>query len=196
MAESQKRQQPYITFVVIFILGFVSGVGFAVFKLGTGNDGQTTHVVSEADQAAKANAAIMNMEAEVTANPENFQSWVQLGHLYFDAGQNEQAIKAYTTSLKYHSGDANLLTDLGVMYRRTNRPQEAIKWFKKAQAMDPQHQPSRFNEGIVLFYDLQDSEGAIASWEELLKINPDATAGNGQKIREFVDQIKSEQANK
>jgi tetratricopeptide (TPR) repeat protein len=118
---------------------------------------------------------------------------VQLGHLYYDTGQAEKAISAYTTSLKYHSGDANLITDLGVMYRQVKQPEKAIEMFEKAQAMDALHQPSRFNEGIVRFYDLKDTEGAIASWEELLKINPDAKAGNGQKIREFVDQIKSGQ---
>lgn len=194
MADTHKNKQPYIAFTVIFILGFLSGIGFAVFKMGTSDGSSVTSSAQVANQEAQTNTAIMNMEAEVTANPENFQSWVQLGHLYFDSNQYDKAIVAYNTSLKYHSGDANLLTDLGVMYRRTKQPQKAIEWFQKAQAMDPQHQPSRFNEGIVLYYDLGDTKGAIASWEELLKINPDATAGNGQKIKEFIDQIKSEQA--
>jgi len=189
-----KQKQPYLAFAIIFIVGFVCGVGFAVYKLGAGEGQQTVaanqQTNAEADQMA---AAITNLEAAVTAKPDDFQSWVQLGHLYYDTGQAEKAISAYTTSLKYHSGDANLLTDLGVMYRQVKQPEKAIEMFKKAQAMDPIHQPSRFNEGIVRFYDLKDTEGAIASWEELLKINPDATAGNGQKIREFVDQIKNGQ---
>jgi len=188
------QKQPYLLFAIIFIVGFVCGVGFAAYKLG-GSEGQPATATSqaangEADQMA---AAITNLEATVTAKPDDFQSWVQLGHLYYDTGQAEKAISAYTTSLKYHSGDANLITDLGVMYRQVKQPEKAIEMFEKAQAMDALHQPSRFNEGIVRFYDLKDTEGAIASWEELLKINPDAKAGNGQKIREFVDQIKSGQ---
>lgn len=190
-----KKQQPYLLFAIIFIVGFVGGIGFASFKLG--NDDEQQHTTATAqpaeNQAAQMTEAISNLEAAVTAKPDDFQSWVQLGHLYFDTDQFDKAIAAYTTSLKYHSGDANLLTDLGVMYRKTNQPETAIEWFEKAQAMDQLHQPSRFNEGIVRFYDLKDTEGAIASWEELLKINPDATAGNGQKIRDFVDQIKSGQ---
>jgi len=190
----KKKQQPYLAFAIIFILGFVSGVGFAVFKLGAGS-GQTPTVTGQPadNQAAQTMQAITNLEAAVTAKPDDFQSWVQLGHLYYDTDQYQKAISAYTTSLKYHSGDANLLTDLGVMYRRAGQPEKAIEWFKKAQAMDPRHQPSRFNEGIVRFYDLKDRDGAIASWEELLKINPDATAGNGQKIRDLVEQVKSGQ---
>lgn len=187
-----KQKQPYLVFIIIFIVGFVSGVGFSVYKLGAGvgqratNGGQQT--VSQNDQTA---TAITNLEAAVTAKPDDYQSWVQLGHLYYDTNQYQKAIVAYTNSLKYHAGDANLLTDLGVMYRRTNQPEKAIEMFKKAEAMDPTHQASRFNEGIVRFYDLKDPDGAIASWEELLKINPDATAGNGQKVRDLIDQIEN-----
>lgn len=196
MTDTPKYQRPYLTFIIIFVLGFVSGIGFAVFKLGTGEKSAPVPAVTQQtdDQAAKNAAAITNLEAEVTAKPENFASWVQLGHLYFDTGQHEKAIAAYTTSLKYHSGDANLLTDLGVMYRETKQPQKAIEMFEKAQAMDSQHQPSRFNEGIVRLYDLNDTKGAIAAWEELLTINPDAKAGDGRKMREFIDELKRGQS--
>lgn len=192
MSQNSSRQ-PYLLFAIIFIAGFVCGIGFSAYKLGGEQPGTPTATGQNQNQANQMAAAITSLEATVTAKPDDFQSWVQLGHLYFDTSQYDKAISAYTTSLKYHSGDANLLTDLGVMYRRTSQPEKAIEMFEKAQAMDPQHQPSRFNEGIVRFYDLKDTEGAIASWEELLTINPDATAGNGQKIREFVDQIKSGQ---
>lgn len=196
MTDTQKHQQPYLTFIVIFVLGFVSGIGFAVFKLDTGQSSAPATSVTQQtdDQAAQTATAITKLEAEVTANPEDFASWIQLGHLYFDTDQPEKAIAAYTASLKYHSGDANLLTDLGVMYRETKQPQKAIEMFEKAQTMDSQHQPSRFNEGIVRLYDLNDTKGAIAAWEELLTINPDAKAGDGRKMREFIDQLKSGQS--
>jgi cytochrome c-type biogenesis protein CcmH/NrfG len=196
MTDTKKQQQPYLTFIIIFIIGFISGVGFAAFKLGTGESSAPATAVTQQtdDKTAETATAIANLEAEVTAEPEDFASWVRLGHLYFDTGQHEKAIAAYTTSLKYHSGDANLLTDLGVMYRETKQPQKAIEMFEKAQAMDSQHQPSRFNEGIVRLYDLNDTKGAIAAWEELLTINPEAKAGDGRKMREFIDQLKSGQS--
>lgn len=188
-----KKQTPIWTFLIIFLCGFLSGVGLAVYKLNPSDGSSTAANSKQSDAHIRANhEAINNLEAEVTANPENFQAWIQLGHLYFDSEQPEKAIEAYTTSLKYHSGDANLLTDLGVMYRRMDHPQNALESFDKARAMDQTHQQSRFNKGIVLYYDLGDTAGAIESWEELLKFNPDAQAGNGQKIRDFVDQIKKD----
>ena len=70
---------------IIFIVGFISGIGFAVYKLGAGGGQQTAVTSQQADPKAKELAeAIINLEARVTASPEDFQSWVQLGHLYFD----------------------------------------------------------------------------------------------------------------
>jgi tetratricopeptide (TPR) repeat protein len=82
------------------------------------------------------------------------------------------------------------------MYRRIKQPEKAIELFNMAIQKDPNHQPSRFNKGIVLMYDINDSQGAIASWEELLSLNPQAKTANGQPIREFVDQIKADLAEK
>lgn len=189
----QKAQHPIMTYLIIFIIGFISGIAFSAFKLNPGTTSSTSADQHTTEQHASETAtAMQNLEAEVTANPENFQAWVQLGHLYFDTQQYEKAITAYTTSLKYHSGDANLLTDLGVMYRRTDRSEKAIELFEQAQAMDPSHVTSRLNEGIVRHYDLGDTEGAIASWQEALQIDPDTKIGNGETLQSFVDKIKKD----
>ncbi|MGW8193779.1 MAG: tetratricopeptide repeat protein [Desulforhopalus sp.] len=147
----------------------------------SGGDGQNNNETAQ---------AILNLEAEVTANPDNFQNWVRLGHLYFDTSQPEKAIGAYTKALELHSGDANLLTDLGVMYRRAKQPEKAIEQFDLAIKKDPTHVPSRFNKGIVLMYDLGDPEGAIASWEEVLKIDPQAKTSSGETISDIIKQVK------
>ncbi len=193
-ATKTPRKDSLIMYLAIaFILGFVSGAAFAVFKLGGSNGTQTTSSQDSniSDQQLQ---AIAHLEQEVTASPDKFQSWTQLGNLYYDTGQYPKAVKAYERSLELHSGNANIWTDLGVMYRRTGNSQKAIEAFDKAIAMDPTHQTSRLNKGIVLMYDLEDIAAAIESWENLLQINPAATAANGESIQEFVDQIKEDLA--
>lgn len=193
--DSKGRKSRLVTYFIIFVFGFVSGIAFTVYKGGSqGSPPATTAGGQAAPQSDETSQAILNLEAEVTANPKNFQSWISLGHLYFDSNQPEKAIAAYNKSLELHSGDANLLTDLGVMYRRTKQPEKAIEFFNQAIEKDPGHQPSRFNKGIVLMYDLNDPQGAIAAWEELLRLNPQAKTANGQPIREFVEQIKADLA--
>jgi cytochrome c-type biogenesis protein CcmH/NrfG len=190
----KKKTNQLLTYFVIFAFGFVTGIGFTVIKSKTPESAPSTITGEQPPHSEETRQAILNLEAEVTANPENFQSWVRLGHLYYDTDQPEKAIAAYNKSLELHSGDANLLTDLGVMYRRTEQPEKAIELFNKAIKKEPDHQPSRFNKGIVLMYDLNDPAGAVEAWEGLLKINPEAKSADGQPIREFVDQIKADLA--
>lgn len=191
--KSTRQKSQLVTYFIIFICGFLSGIAFTVYKGGSPTGTKSAAVEAQpGPQNDETSQAIINLEAEVTAHPENFENWIRLGHLYYDTNQPDKAIGAYTRSLELHSGDANLLTDLGVMYRRTGKPEKAIEFFDKAIAQDPNHQPSRFNKGIVMMHDLGDVAGAVKVWEELLAIAPEAKTANGQSIREFVDKIKTE----
>ncbi len=189
------RKESILIFVTIaFIVGFVAGAGFAVYKMSPtqGSSSGSAATTTPSEMTQQQTQAITHLEEEVTRTPGNFQAWTQLANLYFDTGQYTKAVQAYETSLDLHAGNANIWTDLGVMYRRTDQPQKAIEAFDKAMALDPSHQTSRLNKGIVLLYDLDDAEGAIAAWEALLDINPEATSGSGQSIRSFVEHLRSE----
>ena len=191
--QSVNKQTLYIALFIVFIAGFLSGVGFTVYKMdspaGTASPGSAAKQPISEQQ----NQAILNLEAEVTANPENFNNWTQLGHLYFDTDQYGKAIAAYNKSLELHSGDANLWTDLGVMYRRSGDSDKAIECFDKAMAMDSTHEPSRLNKGIVLYYDFNKTDEAIAAWETVLVINPEAVMANGTHLHDFIDQVREKQ---
>ncbi len=190
---SRNQTNQLFIWFCIFVAGFLAGVAFSVYKgktIGTAPPA----VVQQQEHDHTNEQAILDLEAEAAAHPENFENWIQLGHLYYDADQPEKAIAAYTKSLELHAGDANLLTDLGVMYRRTKQPEKAIELFDQAMKKDTTHLPSRFNKGIVLMYDLNNPAGAIAAWEELLAINPEAKTGSGEPISEFVEKVKADLA--
>lgn len=178
---------------IAFIAGFLAGAGFAVYKLGP-EETPTAGPQQQQGISQQQAQAIAHLKEEVEANPDRSQAWTQLANLYYDTGQYEKAVEAYETSLHINAGNANILTDLGVMYRRTGQPQKAIDAFDKAIVMDPTHEISRLNKGIVLMYDLNDTEAALTSWERLLEINPDARTGNGDSIQKFVNQIKADLA--
>jgi tetratricopeptide (TPR) repeat protein len=112
-----------------------------------------------------------------------------LGNVYFDTNNVPKAIRAYEKSIELSPNNPNVITDLGVMYRRNGQPDKALEAFEMAIAVSPGHQQSRFNKGIVLRYDLNDRDGAVKAWEELLKINPNATAPNGQPLSEAIKNL-------
>lgn len=187
------KQTFYISIVVIFIVGFLAGVGFSVYKMDATPGTAPGNVTQQQGTSEQESQAILNLEAEVTANPENFNAWTQLGHLYFDTDQYQKAIGAYTKSLDLHSGDANLWTDLGVMYRRAGESSKAIESFDKAIAMNKNHEPSRLNKGIVLYYDFGKVDEAIAAWQAVLVINPKSVMANGTPLNDFIKQLREEQ---
>ena len=185
------KQTLYLTIFIVFIAGFLSGVAFSVYKTGNTSQGPQQAQGEKNNINRQEAQAIASLEAEVTSNPENYNAWIQLGHLYFDSNQYLSAIGAYEKSLELHSGSANLLTDLGVMYRRSGNSLKAVEAFDKAMAVDSGHQPSRLNKGIVLHFDLGKTDEAIEVWRSVLLLNPEARMANGVPLDEFIEQIKN-----
>ncbi len=113
-----------------------------------------------------------------------------MGNLHFDTDRPEKAIMAYKKALELDPNNPNVMTDLGVMYRRKGQPSEAIKAFDKAIKIDPRHEAPRFTKGVVLLHDLNDPNGAIRAWEELVEVNPFARAQGDELVVEVLKKLK------
>lgn len=190
-----KKETFYMVSLLALAVGFFGGVMFGVFKSDSSLPGQSSapSQSSTGQQAAlDRSTMIAALQKEVAANPNNVNAWIDLGNSYFDTNQYDKAISAYQRSLELQPNNANVLTDMGVMYRRSGKPQEAIKAFDKAMEVDPKHEVSRFNKGVVLLHDLNDTQGAIRAWEDLIKVNPFALAPGGQSVDQMVTQMKKQ----
>lgn len=199
--EYVKKTTTMLIAVICLAAGFALGIVYTSLDSNKEKNTPVTNVqVSpQAPQSNNASAVqiqnmnlIVQLEQTVSADPKNTDAWAQLGHAYFDTDQYGKAIDAYTTYLGMKPDNADIWTDLGVMYRRKGNPAEAIRSFDKAIRIDPGHQQSRFNKGVVLLTDLKDRAGAAAAWQELLKINPSAKAPNGRPISELVNELLSD----
>ncbi len=185
-----KKETALLIAVVAVVAGFLGGAVFSVYYTGPSQNIQSSAPPPSSGTAQELTSqqagSILALEKEVAANPDNGSAWTQLGHIYFDTNKPAKAIRAYEKSLALQPDNPNVLTDLGVMYRRNGQPDKALEVFDKAIALNPRHEQARFNKGIVLKFDLNDREGAIQAWEELLKINPAATLSNGQPVSEAI----------
>lgn len=183
-----KTQTLIFAVFVAFFIGVFSGIVLSILKTGSGAVPAGIAQEDRKDLKAAEDRAvqILALEKETSRNPGNADAWARLGHLYFDSDQYQNAIDAYTKSLKIKPNSADLWTDLGVMYRRNGNPEEAVRSFDRAVEIDPRHEIARFNKGIVLVHDLHDNAGAIRIWKELLEINPLAKAPNGQTVEELI----------
>lgn len=192
-----KKQTLTMVTLVALSIGFFGGVVFTVYKSGSSQSAQVSAKPMPAptnparpDVSTDTAVKILKFEKTTAQNPDDASAWVQLGNLYFDSSNYQKAIEAYNKSLALNPNNANVITDLGVMYRRSGQPDEAVKTFDKAIKIDPNHETARFNKGIVLMHDLNDTEGAIKAWEELVALNPLALAPNGQSVDQILQTLK------
>jgi len=133
------------------------------------------------------NLQISELKRQLQSNPNDVGLLVQLGNTYFDSNMYPESIEAYEKSLALKPGNPNVLTDLGVMYRRNGQPDEAVKRFRMAAEADPRHFQSRMNLGVVLFYDLNDVSGAREALENVLKIYPQGP--NADQARQLMAEV-------
>jgi len=193
-----KKETMFIVALIALVIGFLGGIFYSAMQAGPRGSVQTASSPagpSQQQQQQSQNLSneqaknILSLEQAVASDPTNIQAWTNLGHVYFDTNNPPKAIRAYEKSLELSPDNPNVLTDLGVMYRRSGQPEKALEAFKRAIAVDPKHEQSRFNMGVVLRYDMNDREGALKAWEDLLRINPSATAPNGQPLSEAINSL-------
>ena len=111
--------------------------------------------------------------AQLKTNPNDFDTVVKLGNLYYDSQAYPQAIEYYEKAVPLQPNNADVRTDLGTAYWYTGSADKAIASFEKALTIRPNHAPTLFNLGIVEWQGKKDPKAAVVTWEKLLQTNPD-----------------------
>lgn len=119
--------------------------------------------------------ALQQLEQFVQQNPNDTEAIRRLADLYFDQARWAQARDLYSRFLELEPGNADVLSDLGVVYRGLQDYPKALAQFDEAQRLVPDHWQSRYNEVIVLAFDLKkydEAEQVLAELERLQPGNP------------------------
>ncbi len=191
-----KKETVILVVVIAFLVGFITGATVAILKTKRGIEGPA--MVQEPQIAPvpapsgpsplEVASKIQTLKGIVKKDPKNVPAWVELGNLYFDSGQPKEAIEAYSQYLAVKPDNADVRTDMAIMYRNLGDFDRALQEFRKAAQSDPKHVNSRYNIGIVLLHDKQDIKGAIKAWEEYLKVDPMSERAN--RLRAQMENLK------
>ncbi len=191
-----KKETIFIAIAISLVVGFLTGTIFTTYKLSSSKNsaGQYTSASEQQDSSGNAEQLkeITALELEVQKNPNNGEAWAQLGNLYYDTSQVKKAITAYSRAQAILPANADILTDLGVMYRLDKQPDKALESFNKAIQANARHEYARLNKGIVLLYDQNRAPEALQAWQELLAINPKAVIANGRSLQDLMAEVRKE----
>lgn len=191
-----KKETVILAVVIAFLVGFITGATVAILKGKKGVEGpamvqkpQTAPMPAPPGPSPLEVASkIETLKEIVKKDPKNLPAWVELGNLYYDANQPKEAIEAYSQYLVMKPDNADVRTDMAIMYRNLGDFNRALEEFRKAAQNDPKHINSRYNIGIVLLHDKQDIKGAIKAWEEYLKVDPKSE--RAERVRAQMANLK------
>jgi cytochrome c-type biogenesis protein CcmH/NrfG len=200
-----KKETVILMVVIALLVGFAIGATVGIlYMINKGEKGVEGVATVQKPQIAPRGAPapappardsievasqIQTLKEIVKKDPKNLPAWVELGNLYFDTDQPKEAIEAYSQYLAVKPDNPDVRTDMGIMYRKLGQFDKALEEFRKAAQNDPKHVNSRYNIGLVLLHDKQDSGGAIRAWEEYLKVDPNSE--RAQRIRAQIEKMKT-----
>lgn len=179
-----------IGFLVGFIGGYVTHEFMAVRQPAPGwpvttgqgspagpaaGSGQRTPGATSAPAAGgqPAMEQVQQLAAYVRDNPEDAPAIRQLANLNYDISNWQRAAELYSRYLELDATDFDVMTDLGATYRYLGKPQEALEQFRKVRQLAPDHWQSRYNEVLVLAFDLNDLPAANLALGELALMQPE-----------------------
>jgi len=133
---------------------------------------------------------IEDLKIKAESKEATAETWKELGNIYFDTDQTEQAIHAYDRALTLRPNDTDILNDQGAMYRQIGDFEHALANFEKAFSLDPYNLESLYNSGYVYAFDLNNMPKALIIWRQYIKL--DSKSESARQVQSFIDQYGKE----
>jgi tetratricopeptide (TPR) repeat protein len=114
------------------------------------------------------------LKQKIAANPNDFDSLVQLGNMYADVAKYPQAIDYYERALRVRE-EPNVRTDLGISYKQSGRLDDALAAFKKVADESPDSWQATYNVAIIYgeMRRFDDARVEVAKLEKMRPNDPD-----------------------
>jgi len=101
----------------------------------------------------------------IQKNPKFYKAYYNLGNIYFNRGQIQDAMKNYKLAAKYNRKNSYIYTNIGCCYLAQKNLTMAKINFNKATTLNPQNPTNYYNLAYIY-----KEKGNTKKAEELLKI--------------------------
>lgn len=141
-----------------FVLGLLAGIWLHhAYRQGVvvrAPAGAESAAAGAADAQATLAAEVLGLRQRLQEAPDDVAALTRLAHIHHDHQLWEPAALYYEQALAVAPPNADLLTDLGICYRKLGRFEEALESFATARSADGAHWQSLYNSAVVLAFDL------------------------------------------
>jgi tetratricopeptide (TPR) repeat protein len=140
-------------------------------------------------QAEDWRAAAERLEAITMAQPGLSGPWVNLGIARVKLGDSSGAEQAFKKAIEVNSQQAEARNQLGIIYRRSGRLDEAQSIYNEALKYDPGHADAHWNLAILHDRYLPDPALALAHYEQYQQLTQSDDAQLQQWIARLREQL-------
>jgi tetratricopeptide (TPR) repeat protein len=130
-------------------------------------------------------AEVRDLQARIEKDPKDADAIRRLADLNFDISNWQKARDYYSRYLEIRPGDPDVMTDLGVTYRGLKEYDRALELFDQVSKAAPEHWQSRYNQVVVLAFDLNRMDAAQQALAELRRLQP-----NNDKVSELAAAVE------
>jgi cytochrome c-type biogenesis protein CcmH/NrfG len=125
---------------------------------------------------------------ELKKDPNNPKLLNEVGKLYRATHQFKEAAEYFKKALQFDPKNAAIRTDLASCLYYTGDVDASIVQLEKALSDDPKFTGALLNLGIIKWKGKNDTAGAVATWEKLIKATNDPQ--QKQRAEQLIEQVK------
>ncbi len=118
--------------------------------------------------------AVRHARLSLAGDSQNLDAYANLARAYFDMEAYDVALLVCLNAEKIDEKQPDISNIKGLVWLAKNDVTEAIRQFKRATELDPEHVPALMNLGAVIL-NVRDYEGAIKLFDRVLALEPNNT---------------------
>jgi cytochrome c-type biogenesis protein CcmH/NrfG len=127
---------------------------------------------------------------KLKGDPTNSDLLFQVGNIYKATHQFKAAAGYYDKALQADPKNVAIRTELASCLYYNGDVDGAISQLEKSLHYNPKDANTLFNLGMVKWKGKQDSKGAVAAWQQLLKSNPELSADRKAQVQKLLADVQ------
>ncbi|MGA8541010.1 MAG: tetratricopeptide repeat protein [Terriglobales bacterium] len=123
---------------------------------------------------------------KLKTDPNNTDALFQVGNIYASTHRFQEAAGYYEKALQIDPKNVPARTELASCMYYNGDVDGALSQLQQALRNKPNDPNSLFNVGMIKWKGKQDSKGAVAAWQQLLKQNPQISADRKATVQKLM----------
>jgi len=127
---------------------------------------------------------------KLKGDPNNGDLLIQIGKIYISTHQFKEAAVYYGKALQVDPKNVAIRTEMASCMYYSGDVDGAINQLQQSLHYDPKDAASMFNLGMIKWQGKQDSKGAVAAWQQLLKSNPQLSPDRKATVQKLMADVQ------